>query len=80
MAISITNIIDNWELLTNGNKYYEEEVFTKFEDAFLYECNGRPDGLKNIHHSRSYVTCSQFKTVLMFTAGATTPYCELADL
>ena len=57
MSISITNINNNWKLLSTGNKYYEEELFTKFEDAFLYECNGRNNGINIINHARSYVQC-----------------------
>ena len=80
MSISITNINNNWKLLSTGNKYYEEELFTKFEDAFLYECNGRNNGINIIHHARSYVQCIEFSTVLRCTGGVTAPYCELADI
>lgn len=33
MSIQIKNIIENWELLTGGYDYYEEELFTKFQDT-----------------------------------------------
>lgn len=80
MSISITNINNNWKLLSTGNKYYEEELFTKFEDAFLYECGKGKTGIKIIHHARSFVQCTEFSTVLKCTSGVKDPHCELADI
>lgn len=79
MSISIKNIVENWELLTNGNDYYEEELFTKFQDAFISETKSGPSGIKIIHHARSYVHCADFSK-LKSTAKVKDPKSELADL
>lgn len=78
MSISLKNINNNWKLLSTGNKYYEEELFTKFEDAFLYECGNGKTGIKIIHHARSFVRCTKFSTLPCIKAKD--PHCELADI
>lgn len=79
MSLQIKNIVENWELLTNGYDYYEEELFTKFQDAFICETQTAPSGIKIIHHARSYVYCADFGK-LRSTAGVKDPKSELADL
>lgn len=79
MSIQIRDIVENWELLTNGYDYYEEELFTKFQDAFICETRTAPSGIKIIHHARSYVYCADFAK-LKSTAGVKDPKSELADL
>ena len=57
MAISMKNIERNYELLLREGNYYEQEVFTKFEDAFLMETNpGRSSGITLLHGHRSFVS------------------------
>ena len=71
MPIKITNILKNYELLTSNNdNYYENELFTKFEDAFIYAAGKGIDDIKIIHGSRS---------MIRFPTGAGKE-CELADL
>lgn len=79
MSLQIKNIVENWELLTNGYDYYEEELFTKFQDAFICETRTAPSGIKIIHHARSYVHCADFGK-LKSAAGVKNPKSELADL
>lgn len=57
------------ELSANGN-YYENELFTKFEDSFIMDMGSGRTGLKIIHGHRS-----------MITFGAIKPKrCELSDV
>lgn len=71
MSYKIKNIVENYEYLSDaGGNYYEHELFTKFEDAFIYEIGKGKTGLKIIHNKRSIVA---FPT-------AADKGCELADL
>lgn len=71
MPHKIKNIVANYDILSGEDKnYYEQELFTKFEDAFIYEIGKGKTGLKIIHGKRSIVA---FPTVA--DKG-----CELADL
>lgn len=54
--ISITQIDRNYNMLLGTGKYYEEEIFTKFEDAFILEAGSAPcSGITIIHSQRSKV-------------------------
>lgn len=51
----IKNIDDNFSLLTSTGSYYEQEITTKFEDAFIMECGPGKTGLTIIHGQRSMI-------------------------
>ena len=71
MAYKINNIVENYDKLSGGrNIYYEQEIFTKFEDAFVYEIGSGRTGLKIVHNKRSIVAFP----------GPKDEGCELADL
>lgn len=81
MPLQIAKIVGNWERLTDGYDYYEEELFTKFQDAFICETRTGSSGIKIIHHARSYVHCADFgRLKSVAVAKVKNPKSELADL
>jgi len=75
MSISIRKIEENFDRMLVDGKYYEQEIFTKFEDAFLMETvgSGTASGITLLHGNRSMV---RFKTSSMATEKSG----ELADV
>lgn len=60
-----------------GLPYYEQELFTKLQDAFLMECKAPGHGITIVHGYRSQI-CYDFACAA--SSGPTPVVCELADL
>lgn len=72
-------IQDHFSALTVkcGLPYYEQELFTKLQDAFLMECKAPGHGITVVHGYRSQI-CYDFACAASSTSGQVV--CELADL
>lgn len=71
MIYKIKDIVEYYQnLVSGGNEYYEEEIFTKLEDAMIFVIGTKGTGLKIVHSGRSMVSY----------AGMKGKKCELADV
>ncbi len=71
MACNIKQIVECYKnFVQTGHNYYEEEVFTKLEDALISEVGTDGTGIKIVHGGRSMVSYTGMKG----------KKCELADV
>lgn len=76
---SRSGIRDHFSALTVkcGLPYYEQELFTKLQDAFLMECKAPGHGISVVHNYRSMISYD-FACAAPSASGEAK--CELADL